>query len=296
MNTWNAILLQKASLQLGEGALWHPLWQQFVYVDIEGKLLGRIDPKTGSFEIKVMDKHISLALPATGDKLLVALQDSLALYDFDSEQIQELIPLEPDLSHNRSNDGACDASGRLWIGTMHWHAKPDQGTLYRYSGSTLTGMITPTSVSNGIGWSPDNDTLYYIDSHSPYIRAFDFDLQYGTITNQRIIVHIDLPGCVADGMCVDSEGMLWVAIWGGSAVHRYNPDTGALIGVVQVPVPHVTNCALGGTGMQQLFITTARAGLTPEELHQFPLSGSLFIANVDIAGSNPFYFTGTAAS
>ncbi len=284
MQTWEAKLLHKTSLLLGEGAHWHPEWKKFLYVDIEGKKVGCIDPLTKKAEEKSVGKRIGTVVPATNGNLIVALQGSIEELNFITGKLKQLIGLESDKPDNRCNEGKCDAAGRLWFGTMHTDAKGYEGALYKFDGS-LSKVIDNISVSNGICWSKDSRTMYYIDSFDYNIKTYDFDVTTGNISNERIIVHIKGDGLLADGMCADEEGMLWVAMWGGFAVHRYHPLTGDLIGKVNVPAPNVTSCAFGGKDMQQLLITTAKSGLNNDLLQQYPLSGSLFIADVSVKGN-----------
>lgn len=292
MQEWKATQLHPDRLLLGEGAAWHAGWKKFLYVDIEGRRAGTIDSQTGIAVTVPVKKRVSAVLPASGNRLLVAMQGSLGLLDMDTGMVEDLVAVEPDRPHNRCNDGKCDAMGRLWLGTMHVNAEKGAGALYRYDGGLMIKMIGDRSVSNGLGWSPDNRTMYYIDSFDYNIKAYDFDVRSGAITHERVIVDIKIPEQLPDGMCVDAAGMLWVAIWGGGAVHRYDPATGALTGRVIVDAPHVSNCAFGGKDMQQLFITTAKDGLTEAQLEQYPLSGSLFIVDTGIRGLEGFAFNG----
>ena len=133
--------------------------------------------------------------------------------------------------------------------------------------------------------------MYYIDSYDFNIKAYDFELKTGNISNERIVVTINEPRHTPDGMCIDQEGMLWVAIWGGGSVHRYNPFDGKLIGIVNMDALNVTSCTLGGKNMDQLFITTARVGLSEEQLQQYPLSGSLFISETKVKGLPTNFFS-----
>ncbi|MBZ4192166.1 SMP-30/gluconolactonase/LRE family protein [Niabella beijingensis] len=290
MQELKATLLHRDRLLLGEGAAWHAGWQQFIYVDVEGGVVGRIDPATGNTTTINVGRRIGAVLPASGNRLLLALQGALVLLNADTGTLTPLAAIEAHKPENRCNDGKCDAAGRLWIGTMEVDARSGQGALYRFDGRTLVKMISKRSISNGLCWSADNRTMYYIDSPEQNIKAYDFDLSSGTISNERVVVTIDVPGSLPDGMCMDAEGMLWVAIWGGSAVHRYNPRSGALIGRVLVAAPHVSNCAFGGKNGQQLFITTARKDLDAAQLERYPLSGSLFIADTGIKGLRTYCF------
>ena len=284
MQTWEAALFYKTELILGEGPHWHPGWEKFLYVDIEGKKVGCIDPVTKITEERTFEKRIGTVVPAMSDKLVIAFENAIAELDFKTGVTKEIIKIEADKTDNRCNDGKCDNAGRLWVGTMNLEGKLRQGALYCFDGS-LQKKLDNISISNGICWSKDNTTMYYIDSYAYNIKAYDFDLNKGDIANERILVSGLEKGFTPDGMTIDEEGMLWVAMWGGSCVHRYNPVNGSLIGKVQLPVPNVTSCAFGGKDMKTLLITTARADLDDEQLRQFPLSGSLFYINIDVKGA-----------
>lgn len=289
MEIWKPDVIYKARLALGEGARWHAEWQKFLFIDISGKLIGTCNPADGRISTIKIGAMPGMLSPAENDRLLVALQGKIVLLDIESGKMQTLAKFnEP--RENRSNDGACDALGRLWVGTMHVNAKLQSGNLYCYDKGRLKKKLNQTSVSNGICWSPDNQTMYYIDSFEYHIRAFDYDLETGSISNGRIVVEITEPGTVADGMCIDGDGMLWVAIWGGGCVNRYNPVTGACIGKIEINAPNVTSCAFGGELMDQMLITTAIDGLSAEELMQYPHSGSLFMVKLGIVGLPAFVY------
>jgi len=294
MQTWEAALFYKTELILGEGPHWHPTWEKFLYVDIEGKKVGRIDPATKINEERTFEKRVGTVVPGMNDKLVIAFEDAIAELDFETGIAKEIIKIEADKPGTRCNDGKCDNAGRLWIGTMHLQGKLRQGALYCFDGS-LEKKIEGVSLSNGICWSKDNSTMYYIDSYDYNIKAYDFDLNNGDIANERILVSGLEKGFIPDGMAIDEEGMLWVAMWGGSCVNRYNPADGSLIGKVQLPVPNVTACAFGGKDMKTLLITTARADLDADQLRQFPLSGSLFYIDTDVKGAemNSFKLNGS---
>jgi sugar lactone lactonase YvrE len=283
MQTWEAALFYKTELILGEGPHWHPGWQKFLYVDIEGKKVGSIDPVTKITEERTFEKRAGAVVPAMNDKLVVAFEDAIAELDFKTGAVREITKIEADKAGNRCNDGKCDNAGRLWVGTMNMEGKLSNCALYCFNGS-LQKKIKDVSLSNGICWSKDNATMYFIDSYAYNIKAYDFDLDEGKIANERIMVEGLEPGFTPDGMTIDEDGMLWVAMWGGGCVNRYNPANGALIGKIQLPVPNVTSCAFGGKDMKTLLITTARANLDDEQLRQFPLSGSLFYINSDVKG------------
>lgn len=286
---WKAAVLHRSNAILGEGPFWDSGKRMIIYVDVEGRKICALRTESGAYGEMKVNSRIGLTIPAGRNKLLMGLQGSIEILDTASGEREFVTTIERDKPDNRCNDGKCDAAGRLWIGTMHTEAKHGEGALYRYDG-TLRKMLDKVSVSNGICWSPDNSKMYYIDSMDYNIKAFDFDLINGEITNESIIAQTEF---IPDGMCIDQEGMLWVAMWGGGCVHRYHPVTGEIIGKVMVDAPHVTSCAFGGPDMNRLFITTARSGLSKSQLAQFPDSGSLFVAELPITGMPAHTFSTT---
>lgn len=292
MKTWKALSIGSTRLLLGEGAIWNSTWNKFLYVDIEGKKVGCIDPITNIVVEKFVGQKVGTVVSAEDGSLVVAMQGAIAVLNFDTGELNELTKIEFDMPTNRCNDGKCDPAGRLWVGTMNSEADGAVGALYSFDGKNLNKEISNRKVSNGICWSKNHKIMYYIDSFDYNIKSYDFDLTSGTISNENVVVEVIQPGFTPDGMAIDEEGMLWVAIWGGGCVHRYNPFSGELIGKVDVDAPNVTSCAFGGTDMKQLLITTASIGLNEEQLIQFPQSGSLFIVDTAITGmkSNQFKF------
>lgn len=292
MEIWKATSLNNTKSILGEGAIWSSLRNLFFYVDIEGKKVGFVDPVSGMTKQRQMKEKVGTVVPTENGRLILGLENSISIFDFDCDELQEFIELESEIPTNRSNDGKCDAAGRLWIGTMNQEASGAVGALYRFDGEEAKKMIPNRKVSNGICWSSDNKTMYYIDSFDYNIKAYDFDLETGDISNERIVVEMKNQNFTPDGMTIDTEGMLWVAMWGEGTVNRYNPLSGELVGKVDVNAPHVTSCAFGGPNMTQMLITTASSGLSEEQLKQFPESGTLFLVDVGIEGTkmNTFKF------
>jgi sugar lactone lactonase YvrE len=290
MKTWKADPLNNTRLVLGEGAIWSSLRNLFFYVDIEGQKVGLVDPVSGMTKQRQLAEKVGTVVPTEDGRLILGLENSISLFDFDSDELLELIKIEPEIPTNRCNDGKCDPAGRLWIGTMDKEAKGAVGALYCFDGKEVKKMIPHRKVSNGICWSADNSQMYYIDSLDYNIKGYDFDVETGSVSNERIVVEMKESGFTPDGMTIDEQGMLWVAMWGEGTVNRYNPLSGELVGIVKVNAPHVSSCAFGGATMTQLLITTARAELSDEQLKQFPESGSLFLVDVGIKGTqmNPF--------
>jgi sugar lactone lactonase YvrE len=221
--------------------------------------------------------------------LILALDAKLARFDLQTENLEWLMDIEKGLPENRCNDGACDAKGRLWVGTMSTQFTEGAGALYMVDNAlTLQQKLFPVSISNGISWSLDHKTMYYIDSPTGKIQAFRFELSTGNIEYKRNVVNIPNEMGVPDGMCTDEKGMLWVAHYGGFGVHQWNPETGLLLDKIDVPVPNVTSCAFVGQNWNQLLITTARENLDHEMLEQYPASGSVFIAKLKVKGADVY--------
>lgn len=283
MQYWEASVLLNKKLLLGEGAGWIERERRWVYVDIENKMLGFYDPVSGDNPEMIVDARVGVAVPAADGGYLLAMQGRLAVYDPGRGITETLAGVEGDQPFLRCNDGACDARGRFWFGVMHVDGVAEAGALYRYDGQ-LTKIFSGHSVPNGICWNRDSSVMYYIDSYDRNIKAFEYDIESGVPGDHRVAVQIEDPDVLPDGMSIDEAGMLWVAIWGGYGVHRYDPVSGKLIGKVMVPAPNVTNVAFGGKGFGELMITTAREGLDADQLAKFPLSGSIFTVSPGVRG------------
>jgi sugar lactone lactonase YvrE len=179
------------------------------------------------------------------------------------------------------NDGACDARGRFWAGTMRVDGKGAEGALYRLGPDrSVARMLDGVGISNGIAWSSDETRMYYVDTPTRGVDVFDFDAEHGTVSNRRRVVEFDGADGEPDGMILDEEDCLWVALWGGWAVRRYSPD-GELLGVLDVAVGRVTKCAFGGPELDDLFVTTASPE-TPDSAQ--PHAGGVFRARVGVKG------------
>jgi sugar lactone lactonase YvrE len=211
-----------------------------------------------------------------GDDLVLAVQDGFARLDTRTGAVRSIARLDahPDL---RFNDGKCDPSGRMWAGTMALDERRDAGALYRFDpDGRIHRMLDDVTISNGLDWSASGATMYFIDSPTRTIDVFDFELTGGNIRNRRTFVRIPRGEGVPDGMTVDADGYVWVALWGGGAVHRYAPD-GCCDTVVRVPTRYPTSCAFGGPDLGDLYITTAHVKLTPQERAEQPHAGGVFM-------------------
>jgi sugar lactone lactonase YvrE len=267
-----------ANAKLAEGPRWDAAARRLLWVDIEGCTLHVLS--RGEDRAIELDAMVGAVAPTSGDAVLVALADRLALVDLADESARTLtvLPHGPEL---RSNDAACDAAGRFWIGTMALDVRPGAGALYRYDGS-LRRALDGVTLSNGIGWTHDDTRMYYIDSAEQRVDVFDFDLASGQLDERRPFASVDRSDGIPDGLTVDDEGGVWVALYGGSCVRRYD-DRGRLGAVLDVPAENVTSCCFGGDDGRSLFVTTAapdgnvyvtQPGVSGPPAHVFHLGGT----------------------
>ena len=258
---------------LGEGPVWDAREQRLVFVDILEGLVHRVDTATGELETFPVGKPVGAAVPRAGGGLALATARGFATLDPASGRVATIAEIEPEaVPGSRMNDGKCDPAGRFWAGTQSDVPAQRAGSLYRLDpDGTLTRMLSGIGTSNGLDWSDDGATFYYIDTPTGAIDVFDFDLAAGTIANRRRFVAIADEDGVPDGMTLDAEGGIWVALFRGGAIRRYAPD-GTLDAVVAFPVSLVTSCAFGGPNLDELYVTSAAHRLSGPE----PLAGSLF--------------------
>jgi len=252
--------------ELGEGPHYDDLGQRTVWVDILGSrvLWRHLDGRQGEHGVP---GHVGAAVPRAGGGLVLCLPRGPVLAGPDwslqplggYREADEQAGAAPAGSGIRSNDAKADPAGRLWLGTMAYQETPGAGALYRLDPGAARPrrVLGGVTVSNGLGWSPDGGTMYYVDSPTRQVVACDYDLVSGELGAWRPFATIEAG--FPDGLCVDAEGGVWVALWEGSAVHRFDP-TGRLDRVLSLPTPRVTSCAFAGPGLGTLVVTTARVG------------------------------------
>ena len=273
---------------LGEGPRWDAATQSLLWVDIPAKLVHRYDPATGTDTTRPVADVVSLALPRRRGGVVVGLPDGLHLLDAEVSPL--IAAIESDQAGTRTNDGACDAAGRLWVGTMALDERSPLGALYRVDADLgVTRVVSGATISNGLGWSPSGQDFYFIDSPTRRVDVFDFDAETGALENRRPLVAVEVEGAVPDGMNVDVEGCVWVALHGGWGLNRYSPD-GELVAEVRLPVAKITSCCFGGPELRDLYVTTRREGLSDAECAAQPLAGALLRLDAGVAGlpTHPF--------
>ncbi|GAB5399522.1 MAG: SMP-30/gluconolactonase/LRE family protein [Aureisphaera sp.] len=287
----SALLEYQIKAELGEGAYWNHKTQEFYWVDILGKQLHIYNPKTKRNRSFPTPSLIGTVVPKNDSMAVVALEDGIYTMNTHDGSLAVLSEVEKDMDINRFNDGKCDPNGNLWVGSMHLEQTQPMGSVYKIDALGKTEkMIDSVTISNGIVWTKDHSTMYYIDTPTGTIRAYDYDKATATISNERVAVIVDPKDGFPDGMTIDSEDMLWVGMWNGNAVARFNPKTGELMSKIEVPAHNVTACAFGGHNLDKLYITSASVDMTDEEKEQYPLAGSLFVADPGVTGVKSDFF------
>lgn len=287
-------LVVDARAELGEGPSWDAKRKQLYWVDITGERIHTFDPQTGKNSTFELDQPVGMVVPAADGGWIAALKNGFYRLSEDGQTRTHLGDPESDLPDNRFNDGKCDASGRLWAGTMSMSGESQAGALYTLeTDGTIVKHLDDVTVSNGIAWSPDNRTMYYIDSPTRRIDAFDFDLESGRIKNRRVVIEFSKEDGTPDGMTIDAEGMIWVAHWGGWKVSRIDPQSERVIDEVPVPVAQVTSCCFGGDQLDELYITTAKIGQSEEQLEKQPHAGGLFRIRTNVKGAPTYVYGGS---
>ncbi|GAB1470699.1 SMP-30/gluconolactonase/LRE family protein [Chloroflexota bacterium] len=279
-----AELLLDAHAALGEGPAWDQKTQTLYWVDILEKKI-----YAGRQLLAELNDFIGCLAPCRDGHLILGKRASIVDFDPATSQQTVLASLNESAT-NRMNDGKCDPAGRFLTGTMDMNEKDASGSLYSFDGTSNRTLFNGVTISNGMAWSPDYKTFYYIDTPTREVKAFDYDVKTGDVANQRTAFTVPAPLGWADGMTSDTEGNLWIALWGGAQVTRWNPNTGQLL--EQIPVPALqTSCPVfGGRDMNELYITSARVGMSGEDLKKYPLSGGLFKVTTKYEGMPTFEF------
>lgn len=275
---------------VGEGPCWDDATKTLLFVDVSPGLIYRLDPSSGRLKSRSVGQEIGAAIPRRSGGLVVAVRDGVGLLDNDEAELRIVAPIEGDNPDNRMNDAKCDPSGRLWAGTMAFDFAPGAAALYRVEGDhRYERVLDHLTISNGTGWSPSGEVMYFIDSGDRSVDRFDFDTTSGAVTNRRRLISFNDREGMPDGMTVDSDGYLWVGMFGAGLVRRFSPD-GVPVGHVAVPVSQVTSVAFGGPVLEDLFITTAAYMMTTEQLASEPHAGATFVCSPGVRGlpSTPY--------
>jgi L-arabinonolactonase len=278
---------------LGEGPAWLADEQKVYWVDIEKSQLWSYDPQTGAVRTWNSPERITAFAFRDQTGLLVAFESGLAIYDPHTGETEKIQDVEPDLTATRMNDGRCDRQGRFIIGGMDESGNGEPvSNVYRVDADRrVNKIISGVACANSTCFSPDGRVMYFADTPTGQIWAYDYDTNTGAVANRRVFADFsDQPG-LPDGSIVDAEGFLWNAQWNGHRVVRYRPD-GTVDRIVDMPVMNPTCVAFGGKDLDVLYVTTARYLMTPEQIDAEPLSGGLFAVKTDVQGLHEPKFCG----
>jgi sugar lactone lactonase YvrE len=269
---------------LAEGPIWDARLRRLLFVDIMRGEVHAFDPATGQDAVYETGQPVGAVAPTVRGDWIAAVRDGFVRVDPATGGTRLAAIVEDDKPDNRMNDGYCDARGRFWAGTMSLKHEREAGGLYRLgTDGRVTRMLGGVTTSNGLDWSPDQKLMYYVDTGTRRIDLFDFDLDSGDISNRRALVRFDEAEGKPDGLIVDADGCVWIALWGGAQVRRYMPD-GRLDRTIPVPATYATKCAFGGDDLSDLFITSARQPLAPDAAAREPLAGSVLVCRPGVRG------------
>ncbi|WP_276091476.1 SMP-30/gluconolactonase/LRE family protein [Pedobacter sp. JY14-1] len=280
-----ASILYSSHCILGEAPVWHQERESCFWADIETGILYEYVFKNKDVNIFQPGHKVSLIIPSGKEELILGMQGGVARYRLSDGHLSWISQLDTDWTSFRCNDGGADIHGRIWVSTTELDHKPGAGSIFcldRESG--LRTQVTDISIPNGIVWSPDNRKIYYTDSVKNEVYALDTDPLTGNIISRDTVIQIPDEKGLPDGMAVDSEGFIWIALWNGYGLGRFSPENGKMNDFIAIPAPNVTSCCFVGSDLNQLVITTARKGMSAEMLAMYPESGNIFITETKIKG------------
>ena len=264
----------RTEAELGEGPTWDRASSTLLWVDVLASEVHRYAPSRDDDAVLSVPQHVGAAKPRAFGGVVLNLRDGIALVDRDGTKTWLVYWARDGV---RGNDAAVDPAGRLWAGTMRYDTAEGGGWLARVDKlGAAKVVLDKVTISNGLGWSPDGTRMYYIDTPTQRIDVLDYDVDTGEASARRPLCSVDNTPGGPDGLCVDADGCVWVALWGGAAVRRYTPE-GVLDREITLPVDQPTACCFGGDDLTDLYVTTARTGLDESALAARPLSGSVLV-------------------
>ncbi|MFP4510177.1 MAG: SMP-30/gluconolactonase/LRE family protein [Spirochaetaceae bacterium] len=272
---------------LGEGSLWDSERGVLYWVDIAGRRLYTHDPNGTSSGVTT-NEQVSTVVPVSGSEteVLVGMETCIARMNPSTGELLERYALEADIPQNRCNDGKCDPQGRFWIGTMSTVKRTGTASVYRVSTDyEIERVFGGVTTSNGIVWNADSTKMFYVDTPTRRIDSFAFDAETGAVHERTPLVEIPDELGKPDGMTIDAEGRLWVAMFYGACVTVWDSQTGSFLEKIDVPAKNVTSVAFGGNELSTLYVTTARVGMSEADLQTYPDAGSLFMFDTDVRGT-----------
>lgn len=289
----------KTNALIGEGPVWEESEQTLLFVDIAGQKVHRWSPATNQVQSVETGDMVGFAVPRRSGGYVAGVGRSIVAVDWSTQAMTSLVEVDEDKPNNRLNDGKVDPIGRLLAGTMGKEQRPavvqkQQGSLFSVTSDlTVTKHLSKVDISNGLDWSLDQKTFYYIDSLALTVDAFDYDSNTGHIDNRRVVYRVEEGEGLPDGMTVDAEGRLWVACYNGGRVINIDPATGVRLQTISLPVTKTTSCCFGGPDYSDLYVTSASVGLDQSEWRQQPLAGGTFrVTGLGVKGRPSNSFSG----
>lgn len=291
MQTIEAELEYNYDATLGEGPVWDEREARLYWVDILSGTLLQYDPDTKSNRAYNIGEHLGCLTLRKEGGLVVALQSGFAFFDPRQQELSSITGSEFQRPGFRFNDGKCDPSGRFWAGTVSYDLEEGAGSLYCLNQDlNVDVMLQGLTIPNGMVWT--DGRFFFIDTPTRKVQAFDYDDASGQIMNPSVLRQLGEQEGYPDGMTIDREGALWIALYDGYKVIRIDPVSGETLFEIHLPVPQVTSCTFGGEELNELYITTAREHMSSEDIKRWPLSGSLFKVTLPFTGSPAFRFGG----
>lgn len=287
---YKAEVVNTVKCELGEGPCWDEQFQRLFWIDIIGKKLHCYEPPVGTTKSWDLPQMVGTVAPYTKEEVVVALEDGVYIFGLTDSSLTEVCPIERDILTNRTNDGKCDPRGRFWVGTMPIAERGSTGAFYRIANGEAAKVRDNVSCSNGLAFDEAKGVMYYIDTPLRRVDVYDYDVESGEVSNPRVALEIPQGIGGPDGMTIDNEGMLWVALWGGYSVRRYNPATGEELAKVETPAFATSACTFGGADLKTLYITTAQKG--SENVSE---AGMLFSVNLPVGGKGSYRFVDNLA-
>lgn len=289
----------KERCEIGEGPVWEEKEGTLLFVDISGQKIHRWNSTTNQKETVATEKFVGCAVPRRSGGYLIGEGRSFGALDWESKSISTIAVIDEDKPNNRFNDGKVDPAGRLFAGTMAMEERPTvlelkQGSLFSLNKDHIVVKhFNQVDISNGLDWSLDHKTFYYIDSLTYTVEAFNYDINTGSISNRRMVYKMEEGEGIPDGMCIDADGRLWVACYNGGRVIQIDPQTGVRLQTVKLPVDKTTSCCFGGRDYSDLYVTSACKGMDEADMAKQPQAGCVFrITGLGAKGIPANSFTG----
>lgn len=278
--------------ELGEGPEWQPSKKRLSWVDIIGKKIGYYNFSENTRGEFPVNNVIGFAIPTNQEDVYITGQlDEIVLVDIKMKTQRSVLRIPENLSYNRFNDAKCDRKGRLLAGTASQDFNVSSAGFYQIDNQwKFKTIFNNVGCSNGLCWSSDHRTIYYIDSNAMNLKCFEYIEDTGELRNGKIILEWPKAAGYLDGMTIDKENKLWIALWGGNGVIRFCPKQKKIISNVVVNAKHTSSVVFGGAKMKTIFITSARVGLTLDEIKKNPLEGAIFAFDTDTEGALNYPF------